>query len=82
MASAGEVLLSFNDRPQDRATKLAAIGNLLKARPLRGQLLILVTHQVTITALAGELTASGRGVLAALDEGGALRTAERLGFGG
>ena len=41
----------------------------------------MVTHQVTISALTGEFTASGHGVLATLGKGGALRTVGRIGFG-
>jgi phosphohistidine phosphatase SixA len=74
-------LSSFYERPQDREPNLAAIRDFLKARPPRGELLILVTHQVTISALTGEHTASGHGVLATLGQGGALRTVGRIGFG-
>ena len=72
---------SFYDRPQDREPNLAAIRDFLTARPPRGELLILVTHQVTISALTGEFTASGHGVLATPGKGGALRTVGRIGFG-
>ena len=74
-------LNSFYERPQDRESNLAAIRDSLKARPPRGELLILVTHQVTISALTGEFTASGHGVLATPGKGGALRTVGRIGFG-
>jgi len=74
-------LNSFYERPQDRDPNLAAIRNFLEARPPRREPLILVTHQVTISALTGEFTASGHGVLATLGKGGALRTVGRLGFG-
>ena len=74
-------LNSFYDRPQDRDPNLAATRGFLKARSPRGGLLILVTHQVTISALTGEFTASGHGVLATLGKGGALRTVRRTGFG-
>jgi broad specificity phosphatase PhoE len=74
-------LNSFYDRPQDREPNLAAVRGFLKAPPPPGELLILVTHQVTISALTGEFTASGHGVLATLGQGGALRTVGRIGFG-
>jgi broad specificity phosphatase PhoE len=74
-------LNSFYERPQDREPNLAAARDFLKGRPPRGELLILVTHQVTISALTGEFTASGHGVLATLGQGGALRTVGRIGFG-
>ncbi len=75
-------LNSFFDRPQDRAPNLAALRDFLESQPPQGDLLILVTHQVTISALTGDYTASGHGVLANLVEGGALRTVGRIGFGG
>jgi phosphohistidine phosphatase SixA len=74
-------LNSFYERPQDREPTLAAARDFLKGRPPRGELIILVTHQVTISALTGEFTASGHGVLATLGQGGALRTVGRIGFG-
>ena len=74
-------LNSFYERPQDRDPNLVAVRDFLKARPPRGELLILVTHQVTISALTGEFTASGHGVLATPGKGGALRTVGRIGFG-
>jgi len=74
-------LNSFFDRPQDRDPNLAAVRDFLKAQHPRWELLILVTHQVTISALTGKYTASGHGVLATLGEGGALRTVRRIGFG-
>ena len=74
-------LNSFYDRPQDRAPNLAAIREFLKARPPRGEPHILVTHQVTISALTGEYTPNGHGVLATPGEDGALRTVGRISFG-
>jgi broad specificity phosphatase PhoE len=74
-------LNSFFSRPQDREPNLAALRDFLKAQPPGGELLILVTHQVTVSAITGEYTASGHGVLATLDEGGALRPLGRIGFG-
>jgi phosphohistidine phosphatase SixA len=73
-------LNSFFNRPQDRAPNLAALREFLQDRPPGGEALILVTHQVTISALTGEYTASGEGVLATLDQDGALRTVGRIGF--
>ncbi len=75
-------LNSFFDRPQDRGPNLAALRDFLRSQPPQGELLVLVTHQVTISALTGEYTASGHGVLANLAEGGALRTIRRIDFSG
>ena len=74
-------LNSFFDRPQDRDPNLAAIRDFLNARPPHGELLILVTHQVNISALTGDYAASGHGVLATPGEDGALRTVGRISFG-
>jgi phosphohistidine phosphatase SixA len=73
-------LNSFFNRPQEREPNLAALRRFLEAQRPSEDLLILVTHQVTISALTGEYTASGHGVLATLDQDGALRTVRRISF--
>jgi broad specificity phosphatase PhoE len=60
-------LNSFFRRPQDRAGRLAALRAFLAKLPVDGLPVILVTHQVTITALTGHDAASGGGVVVALD---------------
>jgi len=74
-------LNSFYGRSQDREPNLAALRDFLAAQPPQGELLVLVTHQVTIAALTGDATASGHGVLMALGEGGVLEKAGDTGFG-
>jgi hypothetical protein len=53
----------------------------LAEQPADGGLLVLVTHQVTISALTGEYTPSGHGKLLALDGAGGFRLAGSLSFG-
>jgi phosphohistidine phosphatase SixA len=74
-------LNSFFERPQDRETNLAALRTFLAESPPPGELLVLVTHQVTITAVSGRSVASGRGVLLAPGEDGALRMLGQIAFG-
>ena len=74
-------LNSFFERPQDREANLAALRTFL-AEPLPpGEVLVLVTHQVTITAVSGTSVASGEGVLLAPGEDGALRMLGQIAFG-
>jgi broad specificity phosphatase PhoE len=73
-------LNSFYERPSDREPNLAALRSFIAARPTTGELLVLVTHQVTISAVSGEFVRSGQGVIMALGEGGVLGPAARVGF--
>lgn len=66
-------LSSFFERPEDREPNLAALQELLRRQPADGEPLILVTHQVTITALTGIYPRPGEGVLMALVPGEAPR---------
>ena len=74
-------LNSFFERRQDREPILAALGEFLAAQPRDGGLLVLVTHQVTISALSGTFADSGTGVLMALGEGDQLERIGTLAFG-
>lgn len=74
-------LNSFYQRPQDRAPNLSALEAFLADQPLDGALLVLVTHQVTISAVTGEFTPSGHGALLELKAGGGLEPVGRLSFG-
>jgi broad specificity phosphatase PhoE len=73
-------LNSFFQRPEDREPNLAALEQFLNAQPRDGSLIVLVTHQVTMTALTGVYPASGEGALLRLEEPGALRPVGRFGF--
>jgi broad specificity phosphatase PhoE len=59
-------LNSFFGRPAERAPNLDALRRFLAELPEEGPPVILVTHQVTISAIAGEATASGEAVVLAL----------------
>jgi len=69
-------LNSFFERPGEREGRVAALQEFLFAQPRDGNLLVLVTHQVTISALSDTFADSGTGVLMALGESGRL---ERVG---
>lgn len=73
-------LNSFFERPQDREANLAALRTFLAKPPPPGELRVLVTHQVTITAVSGASVASGEGVLLAPGEDGALRMLGQIAF--
>jgi hypothetical protein len=60
-------LNSFFARPAERAPKLDALRRFLAGLPEDGLPVILVTHQVTISALTGRSAASGEAVVLAMD---------------
>ena len=61
-------LNSFYERTQDREPNLKALRKFIAEQPHDGALVILVTHFVTISAIAGEGVSSGEGVLIKLNE--------------
>lgn len=63
-------LNSFYQRSEERAQRLADLRAFLSRLPTDGPPVVLVTHQVTISALAGRSTPSGGGSLFALDGSG------------
>ena len=56
-------LNSFYQQVEDREPNLRALREFLGARATTGSPVVLVTHQVTITAITGVYPASGEGVL-------------------
>ena len=60
-------LNSFFGRPADRAPNLNALRRFLAELPEHGAPVVLVTHQVTISAITGEGAASGEAVVLAAD---------------
>ena len=56
-------LNSFFDRPHERDGRIAAVRAFLAGLAPDGSPVVLVTHQVTITALTGRYMASGAGVI-------------------
>lgn len=66
-------LNSFFQRSEQRETRLAALRSFLAGLPTKGPPVILVTHQVTITAFTGEGVDSGGGSLFELNGSGTPR---------
>jgi phosphohistidine phosphatase SixA len=81
----GEVtpLPALNSFFQDRSAKpsrIAALRDFLDAQRGQDTPLVLVTHQVTVSAMTGLFTSSGGGVVAEIGEGGELSGFARLDF--
>lgn len=74
-------LNSFFERTQDREANLTALRKFIADQPHEGELIIMVTHFVTIAALTGEGVASGGGVLLELGGVKAFSVVGRLDFG-
>jgi len=74
-------LNSFYERPQDREPNLKALRIFLSKQTSQEELLILVTHFVTISEITGEAVSSGEGVVLRLKEKGGFEVAGRLNFG-
>jgi broad specificity phosphatase PhoE len=74
-------LNSFFERPAEREGRLADLQRFLAAQPSDDVPLVLVTHQVTISALSDTFADSGTGVLMARGEGGRLERIGTLAFG-
>jgi broad specificity phosphatase PhoE len=74
-------LNSFYQRLEDREPNLAALREFLGVQSRQEKRLILVTHQVTISALTGEYVGSGQGVLAKLNASGELTPVRAVNFG-
>ena len=73
-------LNSFFQRPEDRAGNLAALRRFLADWRPSDMPLVLVTHQVTVTAMTGIFPGSGEGVVARLADNGELREFTRQVF--
>ena len=61
-------LNSFYELTQNREPNLKALRKFIAEQPSDGDLIILVTHFVTISAIADEAVSSGEGVLLKLNE--------------
>jgi len=73
-------LNSFFQQPHAREATTRALTDFLARQPADGPLLVLVTHQVNIQAVAGLSVGSGEAVLLALQPGGPARLVGRLDF--
>lgn len=56
-------LNSFFNRQEEREAQIASLRAFLAALPTKGEPVVLVTHQVVVTALTGVYPASGEAVL-------------------
>ncbi len=74
-------LNSFYELTQDREPNLKALRKFIAEQPSEGLLIILVTHLVTISAIADEGISSGEGVLLKLNEDASYDIVGRLNFG-
>ena len=73
-------LNSFFDRPQDAEPNLAALRRFLAKQPEDGELILLITHFVTISAITNENVSSGEGVVVRLTGTGDFDVLGRLDF--
>jgi len=73
-------LNSFYDRPQDREPNIYALQEFISEQLRDGELIILVTHFVTISAITGEGVSSGEGVVLRLNGGAAYDVIGILSF--
>jgi broad specificity phosphatase PhoE len=73
-------LNSFYERILDREPNISALKDFISRQPLDGELIVLVTHFVTIGAMTDESVSSGMGVLLELKEGAPYRVVGKLTF--
>jgi phosphohistidine phosphatase SixA len=74
-------LNSYYERVQDREPNLRALNDFISQQPIKGELIILVTHFVTIADIAGTSVSSGGGALLALHADAPYTVVGRLDFG-
>ena len=74
-------LNSFYQKIEDREPNLRAINQFISQQPADGKLIILVTHFVTIAAIADISVSSGEGVLLELQKNMPYTVVGRLNFG-
>ena len=74
-------LNSFYEKTEDREPNLKALNQFISQQPVDGKLIILVTHFVTIGAIAGTSVSSGEGVLLELQKNMPYMVVGRLNFG-
>jgi phosphohistidine phosphatase SixA len=74
-------LNSFYELTQNREPNLKALNKFIAEQPSEGELIILVTHLVTISAITDQGVSSGEGVLIELKKDAPFEMVGRLDFG-
>jgi phosphohistidine phosphatase SixA len=74
-------LNSFYEFPQDREPNIKTLRSFIANLPVNGDLIIMVTHFVTILEITGEGVSSGEGVVLKLKGKGTYDILGRLSFG-
>jgi len=74
-------LNSFYEKIEDREPNLQVLNQFISQQPVDGKLIILVTHFVTIAAIAGTGVSSGEGALLELQKNMPYTVVGRLNFG-
>ena len=73
-------LNSFFESPQDREPNLSALRKFIQNESKPGELIIMVTHQVTISGITGNWTDSGHGKLVRPGNDGKIKLLGELDF--
>jgi hypothetical protein len=73
-------LNSFYGRPENREPNIKTLRSFIATLPADGELIIFVTHYLTILEIAGEGVSPGEGVVLKLKEGGAYDVLGNLSF--
>ncbi len=73
-------LNSFYERVQDRRPNINALNDFISRQPVDGELIVFVTHFVTIAAITGESVSSGTGVLLELRQDSSYEVVGKLTF--
>ena len=73
-------LNSFFESPADREPNLAAVRKFIQDNSKSGELIVMVTHQVTISGITGKWTDSGHGKLVQMTKGGNIQLLGELDF--
>lgn len=73
-------LNSFFERSEDREPNLSALRTFIRDNTKPGELLIMVTHQVTISGITDKWTDSGHGKLVRPDQVGGIQLLGELDF--
>ena len=73
-------LNSFFERPADREPNLSALRKFIRENTKPGELIIMVTHQVTISAITDKWTDSGHGKLVRADHSGKIQLVAEVDF--